>query len=187
VKLRTGLIAFVALVAMGSLLALSARSQSKYAEVRAPDVLDVGRLDISIVDAVFVKKLDAVNAQFEESKPDTFHGLVLTLKVEKPADDPLTLYGQDLSLHYRHGEKTDVLPCQGVSGFSSSLEVDRPMQLSQSGYVSSTTGVQTRKADAVYVDVFFQYLEPDTTDVHLLVAQPVGASFETDGWQPEGE
>jgi len=162
---------------------LSVRAASAQAGT-APGVLDLKKVKIEIVGATFVKELTGVNnAVFKESNPSKYRGLVLTLKVQKPAGEELTLYCQDLVLHYRYGDKSDVARCYGISAFSVGNDVDRPMFLSPQGLASSSTGAATTKASVVYVDLFFQNMEPDTSELHLFVAQPIGASYKTDGWR----
>lgn len=148
-----------------------------------PRMLNLASLKLQIVDAVFVKKVDGVNAKFEETQLKKFRGLVVTLRVEKPRGEVVELCAQDLTLHYRYGGKTDVAICYGLSGFSTEEKVDRPMKLFAKGWGYSSTGLSTRKAAVVYVDLFFQYMEPETSDIHLLVARPTGASFQTQGWK----
>lgn len=148
-----------------------------------PFMTDLGSLDIEIVGATFVAKLDGVNARFEESQSDMFRGLVLTLRIKKPAAQELTLVAQDLALHYSYGRGVDVAKCQGLSAFSSQRDVDRPITLYRLGLGRVTTGIATTKSDVVFIDAFFQYMEPGTSDLFLFVAQPVGASFKTNGWK----
>jgi hypothetical protein len=148
-----------------------------------PDLVDLKKVNLAVVEAYFVTKLHGGVTRFEETKPDKYRGLVLTLKITKPAGEPLSLREADLVLHYRRGSSSDVARCFGLSGFSTSRDVDRPMSLHQNGTGMSETGPATTKAETIYVDVFFQYMESDTSELHLLVAQPVGASFTTKGWK----
>jgi hypothetical protein len=109
--------------------------------------------------------------------------MVLTVKITKPAGEELTLPCQDLVLHYRFGQKSDVARCYGISAFSTDQGVDRAMRLSAQGNFSSSTGVATTKSGTVFVDIFYQYMEPETHELYLTIAQPVGAYFETPGWK----
>jgi hypothetical protein len=108
--------------------------------------------------------------------------MLLTLRVTKPAGEPLTLFAPDLALHYRRGEGSEVSRCFGLSVFSTEQDVERPIRLFQRGYGLTATGQATVKADVLYVDAFFDSIEPDIREVHLLVAQPVGAALATNGW-----
>jgi len=149
-----------------------------------PDALDVTKAKFQIVGATFVTKVQGANAtRFEESQLDKFRGLILTVQVTKPAGEELTLFAQDFVLHYRFGDKTDVARCQGLSGFSGQMDVDRPMSLFANGIGRTTTGLSTTKLDTMYLDLFFQFMEPNTSDIHLFVAQPTGAWFQTNGWK----
>ena len=149
----------------------------------APQVFDSSKVKIEIVGALFVKELKGVNASFNQARTDMYRGLVLMLKITKPAGEALTVNAQDMVLHYRYGTRSDVAKCSGVSTFSVDESVDRPMNLFSMGLGGATTGVPTAKASVAYIDLFFQNMEPDTADVHLLVAQPIGVSFKTNGWR----
>jgi len=150
-------------------------------KTRAPHSIDLGRTSFKIVEINFLRELDAVNANFKQSS-DRYRGIVITLEVKKQRSQPLKLYIQDFSLHYYYGESSDVAPCLGISGFSSDVAVDRPMYLSKSGRHSSETGVATSKAETVYVDLFFGSMESNTSELHLLVAQPHVPPYTTRGW-----
>jgi hypothetical protein len=169
----------VALLALGAGFPAISVAQSD----GPPNILAVGKLKIQIVGATFMAKMTGANASYEETQPDNFRGLVVTLQVKKPAGEELTFYAQDFVLHYRFGKQTDVARCQGLSTFSTQQDADRTMMLYRTGIGSLSTGLATTKADVVYVDLFFQYMEPGTSDIHLFIAQPVGASFKTDGWK----
>lgn len=147
------------------------------------DALDVKRAKVTIESVLFVTELSGINARFKETQPDNYRGMVLTAKIAKPAGEPLTLYAQDVVLHYNYGSKNDVARCTGLSTFSLTNDADRPMQFSSSGLVSATTGVNTLKATEIYVDLFFQNMESDTSQVELYVAQPIGARYIAKGWK----
>ena len=147
-----------------------------------PLMFPVNDVKLKIIGATFVTKVQGVSNRFEETQLDKFRGLVLTLEVTKPAGRELTFVAQDFNLHYYYGEKSDVSRCQGLSTFSTQQDVDRPMKLVKNvGRMS--TGISTVKAETVFVDLFFQFMEPDTSKLHLFVAQPVGTSFQTTGWK----
>ena len=147
-----------------------------------PDSLDLKKVKFTIVDTLFVSELSGIRKRFKEPKTDKYRGLVLTVKVQKPAGQAVRLIAQDFSLHYRYGSKSDVARCNGISTFSKSQDVDRPMKLIVN-VGSMTTGSSTTKATTFYTDLFFQNMEPDTRDLHLFLAQPIGASFTTKGWK----
>ncbi len=140
-----------------------------------PDVFDLSSVKFQIVDATFVTKLDSAKAQFAETKPDQYHGLIVTLRIDKAPGAEVTLTCQDIALHYRYGNNTDVARCYGLSSYSTQQNEDRVMALYTQGWGKTTTGTATTKSGAAYVDVFFQNMEPYTSDLYLFIAQPTGA------------
>jgi hypothetical protein len=152
-----------------------------------PGAIDLSKIHFAIDTVIFVSKLEGVNASYNENQPDKFRGLVITVRVTKPAGASLTVHGPDFDLHYNHGDTYDVLNCQGLSGFSKTKDVDRPMRLWSTGIGSVSTGTSTQDSDTLYMDIFYQYLEPDTKDVYLMIAQPTGLHYTTNGWNPEGK
>ena len=155
------------------------------AQPNGPDVpgsIDLAKVKFEIVDAIYVRELHgANNRRFEESEPDTYRGIIVTVKVTKPADESLRMAVQDVSLHYKYGENFDIAACSGLSQFSTDKEVDRPMNL-YTRYGFTSTGTYTRQSEVVYVDAFFQNMESDTRELYLSVAQPVSDPFSTPGW-----
>ncbi len=149
----------------------------------APRSLDLSKVKIKIVDVTFVKELTGVNATYRGANPDKYRAAIVTLEVKKPAGETLSIQAQDLSLHYTYGSTADVARCSGLSAFSASKDVDRPMSLWSAGYGSIDTGISTMKGDTVYIDAFFDGIEPDVSMLYLLVAQPIGVTFPTKGWQ----
>jgi hypothetical protein len=58
---------------------------------------------------------------------------------------------------------------------------DRPMRI---GYLeSSSTQAATAAEEVVYVDLLFEGMEPETRNLHLLVAQPIGVRFTSRGYR----
>jgi hypothetical protein len=57
------------------------------------------------------------------------------------------------------------------------------MALYSQGWGQSTTGLATTKSGIVYIDVFFQNMEPNTSDLYLFMAQPTGAHYTSQGWK----
>jgi hypothetical protein len=147
------------------------------------DVVDLNKVRLKIVDAVFVTKLNSEKAQFEESKPRQYHGLIVTVRVMKTAGEKLALTCQDINLHYRYSQESDVASCYGLSNFTTQQSEDRFMSLYSQGYGTSTTEQAATLSDTVYVDVFFQKMEPQTRDLYLFISQPTGAHFTTPGWR----
>ena len=147
------------------------------------DVIDLNKVRLQIVDATFVTKLDSAKAKFEESKPLQYHGLIVTVRVTKTAGEQLTLTCQDINLHYRYGQESDIARCYGLSSYTTQQFEDRAMALYSQGWGKATTGLAATRSDTVYVDVFFQNIEPQTRDLYLFISQPTGAHFTTPGWK----
>ncbi len=147
------------------------------------DVFDLSRVQFQIVDATFVTKLDTQKANFAETKPEQYHGLVVTLRITKAAGAELTLVCQDIALHYRYSQQSDIARCYGLSSYSTQQNEDRVMSLYSQGWGKSTTGPASTKSNTVYIDLFFQNMEADTSDLYLFMAQPTGAHFSTSGWK----
>lgn len=180
---RAVLASVLALVALMAGVSLSSAQQGD-AAAAPPFVLSMEDLQFRIADATFVSEYQGANgSSFKETQMDQYRGLVLTVEVRKPAGKELTLVAQDISLHYNYGTSSDVAGCFGLSAYSAEKDADRAMSLYPGGYGRSATGLSTTKASVVYVDMFFQNMEPSTSQLHLFIAQPVGASFETTGWE----
>ena len=168
-----------ALLAFAAGLAMPALAQNP----TPSEVIDLSKVRLQIVDATFVTKLDSAKAKFEESKPNQYHGLIVTVRVTKTPEEPLTLTCQDINLHYRFGQESDVASCYGLSNYTTQQFKDRFMSLYSQGYGKSTTGQAATRSGTVYVDVFFQKMEPQTRELYLFLSQPTGAHFTTPGWR----
>jgi hypothetical protein len=147
------------------------------------DLFDLSKVNFQIVDATFVTKLDGLSGHFAETKPEQYHGLIVTLRVTKASGAELTLTCQDIALHYRYGQQSDVARCNGLSSYSTQQNEDRAMALYTLGWGKSTTGLATTKSGTVYINVFFQNMEPNTGDLYLFMAQPTGAHYTSQGWK----
>ncbi len=169
---------------VGSVLASStvARGASQ-AESAIPGLLDLKDVKMEIAAVTFVKEYQGSNGTFRETQLDKYRGMVVTLAITKPAGEALALHAADLNLHYRHGSDYDVSPCHGVSGFSTQMDQDRDMLFIQRGFGKQTTKLASTGASKIYVDLFFENMEPDSSDMYLLVAQPIGASYQSKGWK----
>ncbi len=176
---RIALAALISAVLLGGALCPGAG----WTAADPPQAVDLETTSFEIIAAEFVEDLVGANAVFSETMPDLYRGLLLTLKVHKPAGRELALYAQDVNLHYTFGEKEEIARCCGVSTFSTEPDTERLMGLFDAGIGGSITGTATTEAGMVFVDLFFRYMEADTTDLHLFIAQPARASFECDGWQ----
>jgi hypothetical protein len=122
-------------------LLLTATSTFSQEDKRIPGMLDLSKVKITIYDVAFVAELQGSNGAYNETQLDKYHGAVITLAITKEPGSSLTLHAQDLVLHYRRGEDSyDVAKCIGLSSFSSSLDVDRPMTFYNSGLGKMVTG-----------------------------------------------
>ena len=175
-SIRTAIVP--ALLAMAAGLAAPAIAQDS----NPPDAFDLSAVKFQIVNATFVTSLAGTSAQFKETNPDKYRGLVVTLKITKPPYSELSLICQDINLHYRYGENSDIARCFGLSTFSVQQDEDRAMSLYSQGWGKVTTGQGATRSDTVYVDLFFQNMEPETHDLHLFMAQPAGAVYTSHGW-----
>jgi len=169
------------LLVLAASLSIGARAQ----EMKPPEVTDLSKVSFQIVAAKFVSTLEGASGnrfQEPEATMDQYRGLVLTVKITKPAGQELTVVAQDMTLHYRYGDNSDAARCFGLSTFSAAQDDDRAMSLLSQGWGRSTTGTNSTKLSVVYIDLFFQNMEPTTADMYLLVAQPTGAHFTSSGW-----
>jgi hypothetical protein len=146
-----------------------------------PEVMDLSKASFQIVDATYVTKLEGSGNIFNETNPDKYHGLIVTVRITKQAGAELTVACQDIALHYRYGLNSDIARCYGLSSFSVQQKEDRPMSLYKEGWGRSTTGIAATQIGTVYIDVFFQHMEPNTSDLYLFIAQPTGAHFISQG------
>lgn len=147
-----------------------------------PALIDVSKIKFEIIGTMFVTELEGVGRKFKETEPEKYRGMVVTVRIKKPAGMALKIFNADLPLHYYHGDDYDVMICQGLSSFSTTQDVDRPMQLFNR-YGSTSTGTSSTQASEVYLDIFYQYLEPDTGDIYIMIANTMGAHYKTEGWE----
>ncbi|HEX9933738.1 MAG TPA: hypothetical protein VGB38_00975 [bacterium] len=149
----------------------------------APSLVNLQEVSFRMISHTFITELDASNATYKMTQPDEYRGIVVTVEVKKPAGKALTLYMQDFCVHYNYGESdSDISPCKGISAFSTSQDVDRPMTLRNTHRGSSATGTSTTAASTLYIDFFFDYFEPTTKDLYLFVGQPCTQPYYTNGW-----
>lgn len=159
------------------------RAAAHGSDSAVPGAVDISALKMKIVGAAFVTEYDGGIARYKESQPDKYHGVVVTLRITKPKGMALSLNAADLPLHYTRGTDHEVAPCHGLSAFSTCQDHDRPMTIGAAGFVKTSTRLATTSAEEVYVDCFYQGMESDTDEMHILVAQPTGAAgFRTEGW-----
>ena len=169
-----------------------ADSSARRAQRQCPLVLDLNQgIRAEIVDIHFTDELQATygrSLSIPEDKKDKIRFGLVTIKITKPAGQRLTLAAADLTLHYYHGDRTEVAPCEGISFFSTNDNVDRLLDMPRHagpGFLKQTTGAKSTKAGEVYIDATFFYMEPDTSEVWLCIAQPTsGQPFPAGGWTP---
>lgn len=142
-----------------------------------------------VVEARFVTEVEGVagNAlRVPKERLHLFRVALITLKITKPAGQKLTLAAADLALHYNHGERVEVAPCEGISSFGIRQDDDRPLKLppmSGPGFTKSTTSARATQAAVVYLDAVFGAIEPDIRSLWVAVGQPVTEEpFDVDGW-----
>jgi hypothetical protein len=159
--------------------------------LECPLLLDFSRgITGDVVDVQFIDEIQGVQGNKiklnDEQKKKARLALV-TVKITKPAGKRLTLAAADMTLHYNHGDQTEVAPCEGLSAFSTTNDGDRAMNLSQSmgpGFVKSPTAAKCIAAGTVYVDGVFAFMEGDTREVWVCLGQPVSRKpFATQGWR----
>ena len=156
-----------------------------------PYATPMDQVQMEIVEIFFTRKVAGVDGnhmEISDEKADQFRLGVVTIKVTKPAGMTLSIAAADLTLHYYHGNNTECAPCEGLSSFSSILEVDRPIKLPRMdgpGFTKQTTGVRSSGASVVYLDAVFGYLEPSISECWLCVGQPsTMGPFLSEGWNP---
>ena len=100
---------------------------------------------------------------------------VATIRIRKPAGMKLTIAAADLTLHYYHGENSEVAPTEGISTYSKTEEGERFMKLSRPagpGWIKQTTTARCTDATEVYIEAVFAMMEPNTRECWLAVGQP---------------
>lgn len=113
--------------------------------------------------------------QIPEAERQEYQFAVVTLKITKPAGASLSLAAADLTLHYYHGEETEVAPCEGLSWFKSDAGSDVPILMSLipgPGFLKQTTEPALTNSTIVYIDAVFAYMEPDTSECWICLGHP---------------
>ena len=158
-----------------------------------PLITDLKRLKVEIASVAFVDEvagIDGNSMKMNGQNKDRFRLAVVTLRIAKPPGEKLTLAAADLTLHYYHGENTEAAACEGLSVFSTSPDVDRPVKMPTHrgpGFVKQTTGTASTQASTLYVDALFAFVEPNINNMWIAVAQPAATTpFRTAGWNVAG-
>ena len=113
--------------------------------------------------------------QIPDSERQEYRFAVVTLKITKPAGESLSLAAADLTLHYYHGDETEVAPCEGLSWFKSDPGSDVPILMSLipgPGFIKQTTDPAGTSGTIVYIDAVFGYMEPDTRECWICLGHP---------------
>ncbi len=152
-----------------------------------PAVVTLDRCRVAVENVQYMTKIEGGNLTMRENNPDKFRFALVTLRIDKPASQALTLHCADLTLHYRRdGEDYDVAPAEAMSSFSVSKDEDRTLDAHNSsgpGWMKSKTGLSARNATTIYADVVFAKIEEDTSRMWVCVAQPGDQSpYRTEGW-----
>ena len=157
-----------------------------FAQIPAPSALECpilldfqGGVSGEVIGVQFIDRIDGVKGNKIELKDEQkakFRLALVTYKIRKPANKSLTLAAADVTLHYNHGDKTEVAPSEGLSFFSTTRDGERPMDLSQSmgpGFVKSTTTAKCIAATEIYADSVFCFMEPETRECWVCIGQPL--------------
>jgi hypothetical protein len=182
-----------ACVLVGSHIAMYAEAPAAGLTADCPLVLDMSEgISGETVNVQFVDEVHGVAGNQIVLTPEQkakFRLALVTFKIRKPAGKRVSLAAADCTLHYYHADKAEVAPSEGISQFSASNgpDVERPMDLSRSmgpGFVKAITGAKATAADEVFVDVVFCFMEPDTNNCWMCVAQPLSKKpFTSQGWK----
>ena len=168
-----------------------------FAQVPSPSALECpmlldfqGGISGEVVNVQFIERVDGVRGnkiELNAEQKGKFRLAIVTYKIKKPAGKSITLAGADVTLHYNHGDKTEVAPSEGISYFSTTQDGERPMDLSTSmgpGFVKSTTTAKCVAATEVFVDSVFCFMEPETREAWICIGQPLSRKpFVTPGYR----
>jgi hypothetical protein len=156
---------------------MAGNAESKPSRTCPHDVQLGPQCQIEIVSMSFTNRLEG--PLFRRQIPDTegqeYRFAVVTLRITKPAGESLSLAAADLTLHYYHGEETEVAPCEGLSRFKSDAAADVPILMSLipgPGFLKQTTDPAGTRGAIVYIDAVFSYMEPDTRECWVCIGHP---------------
>ncbi len=159
----------------GSLLIGHAENQSPRT---CPHVMPLGpQCQMEIMRMSFTDHVESLLYlhQIPDSAREQYRFAVVTLKITKPAGASLSLAAADLTLHYYHGNETEVAPCEGLSWFKSDSDVDVPILMNPipgPGFIKQTTNADGTAGTVVYIDAVFGFMEPDTRECWICLGQP---------------
>ena len=116
---------------------------------------------------------------------------VATIAITKPAGAELTIACADVTLHYYYdGDSSDVLPCIGLSTFSTVENTDREIELrpvnTGPGLLKKATRSASNASSAVFIDAVFTGLEPTTREAWIAIGNvDAPGPFIAEGWELE--
>jgi len=132
---------------------------------------------MEIVRMSFTSRIESLlyARQFPDSATEEYRFAVVTLKITKPAGASLSLAAAALTLHYYHGNETEVAPCEGLSWFKSDADLDVPILMNPipgPGFIKQTTGPAGASGAVVYIDAVFGFMEPDIRECWICIGRP---------------
>ncbi|MCL5278830.1 MAG: hypothetical protein M1376_02855 [Planctomycetes bacterium] len=143
-----------------------------------PHVMELGpQCQVEIVRMSFTDHVESLLYlhQIPDAAREEYRFAVVTLKITKPVGQSLSLAAADLTLHYYHGDKTEVAPCEGLSWFKSDSEAEMPILMNPvpgPGFIKQTTSPEHTAGTMVYIDAVFGFMEPDTRECWICLGHP---------------
>ena len=160
-----------------------------------PHVMELGpQCRIEIMQMSFTDHVESLLYvhQIPDGAREEYRFAVVTLKITKPAGTSLSLAAADLTLHYYHGNRTEVAPCEGLSWFKSDSSADMPILMNPvpgPGFIKQTTNPGDTAGTMVYIDAVFGFMEPDTRECWICIGHPAATEPFTcpaPAWSHEG-
>ncbi len=143
-----------------------------------PHLLQLGpQCQVEIVRMSFTDRVESLLYlyQIPDSAREEYRFAVVTLKITKPAGASLSLAAADLTLHYYHGNETEVAPCEGLSWFKRDSNSEAPILMNPvpgPGFLKQTTSPAGTAGTTVYIDAVFGFMEPDTRECWICLGHP---------------
>ncbi len=143
-----------------------------------PHVMELGpQCQVEIVRMSFTDHVESLLYlhQIPDSAREEYRFAVVTLKITKPVGQGLSLAAADLTLHYYHGNETEVAPCEGLSWFKSDSEAEMPILMNPvpgPGFIKQTTSPEGTAGTTVYIDAVFGFMEPNTRECWICLGHP---------------
>jgi hypothetical protein len=143
-----------------------------------PHLLQLGpQCQVEIVRMSFTDRVESLLYLHEipDAAREQYRFAVVTLKITKPAGVSLSLAAADLTLHYYHGDETEVAPCEGLSWFKRDSDARAPILMNPvpgPGFIKQTTSPDGTAGTTVFIDAIFGFMEPDTRECWVCFGQP---------------